>query len=331
VVAMIGAGIGANTAMFSLLRAYHYHSAPYPDADRLVLVSTVMGGQEQDVNWVPPADFAAIRSDLRTLDATTAVNASGLTIRMNGVPERHYGTALAGPMFQQLGTTAAIGRLLTAEDERPGAKPVAVLPEHAGCAPGRRGVIVVGGADSRYWAAVWRRAGALCRSSRCGCTVAGGQSRHGLKIRPSKRRGRRADGARDGAVGWSHPAGANHREARVGTTGLSRGRPDACPPGVESRPRAKRRPAKAVRRRSSGPLPPFVRGGLHPRWRVGCRWADHTNGYSIGEAIRHRRTRVLDPAPSCVSSLPDTSRRLALRSCVIAPSTSGMRKEQFGR
>jgi predicted permease len=126
----IAAGIAANTAMFSLIRAVLLRSAPYPDPDRLTVVSSILRGREQDPSWIPARVFDDLRDGLRSFRSLSALAVPGVTVRIDGLPERHFGAQARGPFFDQLGATALLGRLPTAADERPGAPPVVVLDYH---------------------------------------------------------------------------------------------------------------------------------------------------------------------------------------------------------
>ena len=123
-------GVGANTAVFSVVHGVLLRPLPYPDADRLVEVfedNTRAGGGPffrvsllNYLSWVERA---------RSFDALAAFNGRDFTVTEHGDPERILGSAITASLFKVLGVAPIVGRPLSAEDEQPGAAPVAVLAE----------------------------------------------------------------------------------------------------------------------------------------------------------------------------------------------------------
>jgi putative ABC transport system permease protein len=123
-------GVGANTAVFSLVHGVLLRPLPYPDADRLVEVfedNTRAGGGPffrvsllNYLTWVERAE---------SFEALAAFNGRDFTLTEHGDPERLTGSAVTASLFTVLGLAPISGRALTAEDEAPGAAPVAVLAE----------------------------------------------------------------------------------------------------------------------------------------------------------------------------------------------------------
>jgi putative ABC transport system permease protein len=123
-------GVGANTAVFSVVHGVLLRPLPYPDADRLVEVfedNTRAGGGPffrvsllNYLSWVERA---------RSFDALAAFNGRDFTVTEHGDPERVLGGAVTASLFKVLGVAPIAGRSLSAEDEQPGAAPVALLAE----------------------------------------------------------------------------------------------------------------------------------------------------------------------------------------------------------
>ena len=123
-------GVGANTAVFSVVHGVLLRPLPYSDADRLVEVfedNTRAGGGPffrvsllNYVSWVERA---------RGFDALAAFSGRDFTVTEHGDPERILGSAVTPSMFKVLGVVPIIGRPLSGEDEQPGAPPVALLAE----------------------------------------------------------------------------------------------------------------------------------------------------------------------------------------------------------
>ena len=123
-------GVGANTAVFSVVHGVLLRPLPYPDADRLVEVfedNTRAGGGPffrvsllNYLSWVERA---------RSFDALAAFNGRDFIVTEHGDPERILGGAVTASLFKVLGVSPIVGRPLGGEDEQPGAPPVAVLAE----------------------------------------------------------------------------------------------------------------------------------------------------------------------------------------------------------
>ncbi len=118
-------GIGANTAIFTVLRAVLLQPPAFPDADRLVAV-----GQSRDkgvVNVVSYPDFVDWRRDVRGFAELAAWHDEQLTFVGAGRPERLQGATSSANLFTTLGVTPALGRGFAADEDQPGRNRVIVL------------------------------------------------------------------------------------------------------------------------------------------------------------------------------------------------------------
>jgi putative ABC transport system permease protein len=120
-------GIGANTAIFSVIDAVLLRPLPYRDADKLVIVWERSRRSERQWNVANPANFAdwseqnSVFSDMAAFTDQTA-NLTG-----DGEPEE-VGCQFATPnLFSVLGVNAIRGRALTPEDGKPGQPDVVVI------------------------------------------------------------------------------------------------------------------------------------------------------------------------------------------------------------
>jgi putative ABC transport system permease protein len=126
-VATLALGIGANAAIFSLVRAVLLKPLPFPSPDSLVRVV----GFEADVNEVDnlsPADFLDFERETRVLARMGAhgfVNSFTVT-GSTGDAERVGGVNVTEGFFPTLGVIPALGRVFTLEDDMPDA-PLTVL------------------------------------------------------------------------------------------------------------------------------------------------------------------------------------------------------------
>src|SRR5262245_57074266 len=131
-VATLALGLGANTAIFSVVKAVLLSPLPYPDPERLVFVRGRAEGQTDGglgnlgVSW---PDFVALRDETRSFAGLGLLRGQSVNLTGADTPERITGTfATASLLSTVFGTTAYRGRLFTAEETEVGsAKPVAVV------------------------------------------------------------------------------------------------------------------------------------------------------------------------------------------------------------
>jgi predicted permease len=124
-VVSLALGIGANTAVFSLLNAILLRPLPIRDPDRLVVITSA---DQRKSSWPQPV-WAEIQ-DRQLLDGAFAWFWSRFDTAQGGERQFIDGIVASGRMFETLGLRPVIGRLLTpADDELEGAPdgPVAVL------------------------------------------------------------------------------------------------------------------------------------------------------------------------------------------------------------
>ncbi len=123
-------GIGANAAMFSVVRAVLLAPLPYADPDRLVRVVgfTTDLGEKGNLS---PGDFLDFARDTRTfaqMGAHGYVGSATISGR-EGDAERVGMVRVTHGFFSTLGVQPALGRLISAEDDRPGAPKVALISD----------------------------------------------------------------------------------------------------------------------------------------------------------------------------------------------------------
>jgi putative ABC transport system permease protein len=120
-------GIGASTAMFSLVYGVLLRPLPYTDPDRLVVLWERKLGGGNDHNVVAVPTFEAWRERARSFDDMAAL--VPLPATMAGAPtaERVMGAEVSAGYFRLLGVAPALGRGFTAEEEQSGGANVLVL------------------------------------------------------------------------------------------------------------------------------------------------------------------------------------------------------------
>jgi putative ABC transport system permease protein len=119
-------GIGANTALFSVVNGVLLRAMPYPDPDALVEVSHVRldSGEEQVVS---PGNYYDWRERVGSFESLAAYDWVSANLTGAGPARRIQGVQSAGSILEVLGVPPARGRIFTAGEDAPGAAAVVVL------------------------------------------------------------------------------------------------------------------------------------------------------------------------------------------------------------
>jgi predicted permease len=121
-------GIGANTAMFSVLNTYLFRALPYPDSDRLVRVFRTSPHSQ---SWPhSQGNFFAHNERNTVFEHMAAFNSTRPNLANPGEPaERLQALAVTSDFFAALAVEPAFGRVFTAGEHEPGADGVAVVSD----------------------------------------------------------------------------------------------------------------------------------------------------------------------------------------------------------
>src|SRR5262245_12814263 len=120
-------GIGANTAIFSVVNAVLLQPLPYANADELVGIFRTPGGETR---WpFPPAAYLNLKSRNTVFNDIAALDNRGLPANLTGwgEPERLQGFKVSANLFTLLGISMRQGRTFLPEEDRPGANRVVVI------------------------------------------------------------------------------------------------------------------------------------------------------------------------------------------------------------
>lgn len=111
-------GIGANTAVFSVVNSVLLRPLPFPQPDRLVGMT----------DYYPPGPFVALRSELKTVDVATF---SGRDLNLTGMgePVRLTGAGVSAEFFSVLGAKPALGTTFQKGQDQPGKDNVVILSQ----------------------------------------------------------------------------------------------------------------------------------------------------------------------------------------------------------
>lgn len=118
-------GIGANSAIFSVVNAVILRPLPFRDAGRLVSIYEVFPGYDRYPFTVP--DYLDYRERNRTLDQLAAYANWNANLTGEAEAERVIGVRISGNFFQMAGVDAELGRVLIPDDDTPGRPKVVVI------------------------------------------------------------------------------------------------------------------------------------------------------------------------------------------------------------
>ncbi|MGE5321861.1 MAG: ABC transporter permease, partial [Actinomycetota bacterium] len=127
-------GIGANTAIFTVVNAVFFHPIPVRDPERLLEIFTIDQRKDLLANTALfPSSYPNGEDIQRRLQSFSGVTIDSflfapVSISIHGVPDQYFAEMVSGNYFDVLGVRAAMGRTFRAEeDAEPGAGPVIVL------------------------------------------------------------------------------------------------------------------------------------------------------------------------------------------------------------
>ena len=130
VVVTLALGIGANTAIFSVVDAVLLRPLPYPAPDRLVFLWSTFNSQGISTSGSALPDYHEWRDRNKTLDGLGGFYYGDFNLSANNeVPERIQGAYVTANFFQILQVSPALGRLFTPEEEQFGKHRVVLLSD----------------------------------------------------------------------------------------------------------------------------------------------------------------------------------------------------------
>jgi putative ABC transport system permease protein len=120
-------GIGANTAIFSVVNSALLRPLPYKDSDRLFIVWERPKGTPQGRNSPSPANFIDWRDQSQVFEGMAAMINQVFNLTGAGEPERLTGQRVSANLFQLLGVQPEMGRTFSPEDDKADSRPVVIL------------------------------------------------------------------------------------------------------------------------------------------------------------------------------------------------------------
>ena len=122
-------GIGANSAIFSVIDTVMLKPLPFPDPDRVVMVwghaPASSGGGNRNVHSHP--DYVDLRDQNQSFASMASYTRAGAVLSHGDESQELEGVAINAEVFETLGVAPFLGRGFTREEDKPGATPVVVI------------------------------------------------------------------------------------------------------------------------------------------------------------------------------------------------------------
>ena len=127
IIASLAIGIGANTAIFSVVSALLLKPLPYPNPDRLAVLWLRSPGINIPEDWPSPGQYIDVKNENRSFQEMSISQGRSGTLLGRDQPERVEALRTSSSLFTLLGAKPLHGRLLLAEDDVPGQTQVVIL------------------------------------------------------------------------------------------------------------------------------------------------------------------------------------------------------------
>ena len=129
IVVSLGIGIGANSAIFSVVDALLLRPLPYPHPERLAAVWLHSPAIEILRDWPSPGQYIDIQNENHSFEKMALAQSRTFVLTGREQPERVFGVRTQSGLLEMLGAKPPLGRLLLPEEDKPGKAPVVILSE----------------------------------------------------------------------------------------------------------------------------------------------------------------------------------------------------------
>src|SRR5580693_6731709 len=129
IVASLAIGIGANSAIFSVVDGLLLRPLPYPEPERLAAVwlhSPALGILR---DWPSPGEYIDVQNENHSFERMALAQSRTFVLTGREQPERIFGARMQSSLLEMLGAKPLLGRLLLPEEDKPGKADVAILSE----------------------------------------------------------------------------------------------------------------------------------------------------------------------------------------------------------
>jgi putative ABC transport system permease protein len=111
-------GIGANTAIFTVVNALLLRPLPYPEAERLAVIASTVRRERVEVRSTSYPDFVSWRDQNTVFEQIAARSSNSFNLLSGNEPERVSGELVSANYFSLLGVRASYGRTFSPEEDR---------------------------------------------------------------------------------------------------------------------------------------------------------------------------------------------------------------------
>lgn len=126
----IALGIGATSAIFSVINAVALKPLAYPGADRLMFITSQFTNIGFDKFWISPPEYFELQERSKMYSALAAYRTSDVNVSEGPRPQRVRALLVTRNMFDVLGVQPRLGRNFAPEQDRPGAEPAVILSDN---------------------------------------------------------------------------------------------------------------------------------------------------------------------------------------------------------
>jgi predicted permease len=129
IVASLAVGIGANSAIFSIVYGLLLRSLPYPQPDRLAAVWLHSPAIGISRDWPSPGEYIDVQNENHSFGQMALAQSRTFALTGREQPERIFGVRTQSSLLEMLGAKPLLGRLLLPEEDKPGKANVTILSE----------------------------------------------------------------------------------------------------------------------------------------------------------------------------------------------------------
>ena len=129
VAAMLALGIGANVVVFSLVNALFLRPFPFPSPDRLVYINETAPRWNLEIVGINYTDFHQWKPNVQMFEAIALFDTASFNLAEGANAERIDGARVTADFARVLGVQPIVGRMFSAEEDKPKAPPVVVIGE----------------------------------------------------------------------------------------------------------------------------------------------------------------------------------------------------------
>src|ERR1051326_7741445 len=119
-------GIGANTAIFSVVYGVLLRPLPFPESDRLMTINESNAQKNSEPTELSFPNLSDLQKQNNSFEGVAAYHSASYVVEFDGVPSRVTGTTVSSNLFPLLRAKAAQGRTFLPEEDAPGANTMIV-------------------------------------------------------------------------------------------------------------------------------------------------------------------------------------------------------------